>query len=125
MDSCQFWQSLSGGPSCGGRAADQATIRSIPVRLALSGFDRERWAEITVATDAELVAVERELHALLPAPARKAILFGDTESGLNLWSPVQVKDALGRLGVALSSTDKHHLKAHDHRRPGGASGTGN
>lgn len=85
--------------------------------LSRSGFVlyQDRWAEITRETEQELVQLERDLHELLPAPARQARLFGSEDaSGLNLSSPAQVKEALARLGVQLDSTDEHHLKAVDH-----------
>ena len=84
--------------------------------LSRTGFvlDLEQWRKLTAEAEAELSAVERELHTMLPSPPRQATLFGEDESGVNLLSPAQVQKALLAMGIEVASTDEHHLKALDH-----------
>jgi DNA polymerase-1 len=98
-------------------AIAQVEFAAVPAfaMLSRSGFvlDTDRWRELTAQAEADLAVAEDELRRVLPPPLRQRMLFGDTD-GIDLMSPQQVRDALGRMGIDIPSTDEHHLKALDH-----------
>lgn len=83
--------------------------------LSRSGFvlDRDHWEDLTERAEATLAQAEQDLLRILPGPPQQAVLFGEGEK-LNLLSPEQVKDALGRLGLPVESTNEHVLRGLDH-----------
>jgi len=84
--------------------------------LVRTGFvlDQDRWKALWDKAEADLADVERQLLQILPSGVRQGVLFGAQPVGVNLKSPDQVRDALARLGIAVESTDEHHLKALGH-----------
>lgn len=80
--------------------------------LELAGvyLDVERWRALLSLMRAAHDAVAEELQHELGAGAPQMSLFGGSAEQINLDSPAQVKEALGRLGIEVEDTREWRLQ---------------
>ncbi len=110
----QQWRELVGH---GLTRVAQLEFAALPVLadLQLRGvaFDAQRWEDVLGELEAELPALEQRVQAALVTADSPRTLFGP--EAVNLESPEQLREALLRLGVDLSSTREPVLRDHaDH-----------
>jgi DNA polymerase I-like protein with 3'-5' exonuclease and polymerase domains len=80
--------------------------------LELAGvyLDVARWRELIDRIRVEHDQVAEELHRELGASSPQMSLFGGAGERINLDSPAQVKEALGRIGIEISNTREWTLQ---------------
>jgi len=87
--------------------------------LELAGvyLDVARWRELIDRIRVEHDQVAEELHRELGASSPQMNLFGGAGERINLDSPAQVKEALGRIGIEISNTREWTLQKLARRHP--------
>lgn len=80
------------------------------MELAGIYLDVERWRALLARMRAAHDAVAEELQNELGAGASQMSLFGGSAERINLDSPAQVKEALGRLGIEVEDTREWRLQ---------------
>lgn len=80
--------------------------------LELAGvyLDVARWRELVDRIRVEHDQVAEELHRELGARSSQMNLFGGAGERINLDSPAQVREALGRIGIEISNTREWTLQ---------------